>query len=176
MGPPNNILNNHHLVLNQPWSLRKPMGYSHFAMENGNFSWENPLFLWPFSIAFSIAMLYPRFHLACQATSSSSSHPEPFYQWESAIEIEKHGHLAPFHTSHHYFRIYVYVYIYMICIYIYDIYIYICICIYIYVIIFQLSTSFRASSPRPGESAPAVTGWWAHTAWSTKSAALGFPI
>ena len=142
MGPPNNILNNHHLVLNQPWSLRKSHG------------------------------LYPRFHLACQATSSSSSHPEPLYQWESPIEVEKHRHLPPFHTSHHYFRICVYMHIY---IYIYDIhitYIYMIyiydIYIYIHIIIFQLSTSFRASSPRPGGSAPAVTGWWAHTAWSEK--------
>ena len=36
---------NKHININTLW-------WTNIAMENHNFSWENPLFLWPFSIAF----------------------------------------------------------------------------------------------------------------------------
>jgi hypothetical protein len=50
-----------------------PSGYVKIAMENGHFSWENPLFLWPFSIAM---LNYQRVAIACYSSLITEYHFE----------------------------------------------------------------------------------------------------
>ena len=51
------------------------------AMENHNFSWENPLFLWPFSIA---TLNYQRV-----SPMGSSDFSKPDFQWEIAAKLHR---------------------------------------------------------------------------------------